>query len=81
MEVNNTRTKENAVESNVEKSEDHKKLLEYGIHELVADRLDDIYKSGKIKYSSVEPVILILSLFYLIKYIILNNIFFYCFVY
>lgn len=64
MEVNNTRTKENAVESNVEKSEDHKKLLEYGIHELVADRLDDIYKSGKIKYSFVEPVILILSLLF-----------------
>lgn len=56
MEVNNTRTNENAVESNVQKSEDHKKLLEYGIHELVADRLDDIYKSGEIKYSSIGPV-------------------------
>lgn len=32
----------------VSKSEDHKKLLEYGIHELVADRLDEIYTSGEI---------------------------------
>lgn len=49
MEVNNTRFNENADESfaDGQKSEDHKKLLEYGIDELVADRLDEIYKSGK----------------------------------
>lgn len=49
MEVNNTRFSEKAEDSTatVQKSEDHKKLLEYGIHELVADRLDEIYKSGK----------------------------------
>lgn len=50
MEVK-TEIKENADESQTaatQKSEDHKKLLEYGIHELVADRLDEIYKSGKI---------------------------------
>jgi len=48
MEVNNIRFNENTDESqtNTQKSEDHKKLLEYGIHELVADRLDEIYKSG-----------------------------------
>lgn len=62
MEVNNTRLNENAVESNVPKSEDHKKLLEYGIHELVADRLDEIYNSGKIKRSSIGHSILKLSL-------------------
>jgi hypothetical protein len=49
MEVN-TEINKNADESQTttQKSEDHKKLLEYGIHELVADRLDEIYKSGKI---------------------------------
>lgn len=50
MEVK-TEIKENADElqtAATQKSEDHKKLLEYGIHELVADRLDEIYKSGKI---------------------------------
>jgi len=49
MEVNNARLDENADESpaDAQKSEDHKKLLEYGIHESVADRLDEIYKSGK----------------------------------
>jgi len=49
MEVNNARSDENADESpaDAQKSEDHKKLLEYGIHESVADRLDEIYKSGK----------------------------------
>lgn len=49
MEVNNARFNEKAEETNatVQKSEDHKKLLEYGIHESVADRLDEIYKSGK----------------------------------
>jgi len=50
MEVNNARFDENADESpaDAQKSDDHKKLLEYGIHESVADRLDEIYKSGKI---------------------------------
>lgn len=50
MEVSNTRINENAAESQADvlKSEDHQKLLEYGIHESVADRLDEIYKSGKI---------------------------------
>lgn len=49
MEVNNARFNENADESpaDAQKSEDHKKLLEYGIHESVADRLDEIYTSGK----------------------------------
>lgn len=49
MEVNNARFNEKADESqaNAQKSDDHKKLIEYGIHELVADRLDEIYKSGK----------------------------------
>jgi hypothetical protein len=48
MEVN-TRFDENTDESPADalKSDDHKKLLEYGIHESVADRLDEIYKSGK----------------------------------
>lgn len=50
MEVNNAKFDENADESpaDAQKSDDHKKLLEYGIHESVADRLDEIYKSGKI---------------------------------
>lgn len=50
MEVNTARFNENADESQaaVEKSEDHKKLLEYGINENVADRLDEIYASGEI---------------------------------
>lgn len=50
MEVNNTRFNEIAAESqdDAHKSEDHQKLLEYGINESVADRLDEIYKSGKI---------------------------------
>lgn len=49
MEVNNARFNDNADESpaDAQKSEDHKKLLEYGIHESVADRLDEIYTSGK----------------------------------
>lgn len=52
MEVNNARFDANADESpaDAQKSDDHKKLLEYGIHESVADRLDEIYKSGKIKF-------------------------------
>jgi len=50
MEVNNAKINENTDESQVtaQKSEDHKKLLEYGIPELVADRLDEIYKSGMV---------------------------------
>ncbi|XP_050428346.1 heterogeneous nuclear ribonucleoprotein R isoform X1 [Adelges cooleyi] len=36
------------------KSEDHKKLIEYGINELVADRLDEIYKSGKLAHSDLD---------------------------
>lgn len=52
MDVNNTsRFNEKADESQVNaqlKSEDHKKLIEYGIHESVAARLDEIYKSGTI---------------------------------
>lgn len=50
MEVNNARFNEKTDESraNAQKSDDHNKLIEYGIHELVADRLDEIYKSGKI---------------------------------
>jgi len=56
MEVNAARFSENADETQAaaadatlgaQKSEDHKKLIEYGIHELVADRLDEIYNSGK----------------------------------
>ena len=29
-----------------ERTEDHAKLLEYGLDKKVADRLDDIYKTG-----------------------------------
>lgn len=49
MEVNNARFDGNAdkLPADAQKSEDHKKLLEYGIHESVADRLDEIYSSGK----------------------------------
>lgn len=52
MEVKNARFDENADESPIDaqKSEDHKKLLDYGIHESVADRLDEIYKSGKTEF-------------------------------
>ena len=32
--------------SPVERTEDHAKLLEYGLDKKVADRLDDIYKTG-----------------------------------
>lgn len=48
MEVN-TEINADGSQAGTQKSEDHKKLLEYGIHELVADRLDEIYKSGKIE--------------------------------
>lgn len=64
MEVNNCRFDENADESpaDAQKSDDHKKLLEYGIHESVADRLDEIYKSGKIvKIKFWISVVILLS--------------------
>ncbi|XP_025205534.1 heterogeneous nuclear ribonucleoprotein Q-like [Melanaphis sacchari] len=56
MEVNNTRFDETTDESpaDAQKSDDHKKLLEYGIHESVADRLDEIYKSGKLAHSDLD---------------------------
>lgn len=56
MEVNNARFDENADEApaDAQKSDDHKKLLEYGIHESVADRLDEIYKSGKLAHSDLD---------------------------
>ena len=59
MEVNNARFDENADESSTDasqKSEDYKKLLEYGIHESVADRLEEIYKSGKADYIFIYSV-------------------------
>ena len=33
-------------DSEKERTEDHAKLLEYGLDKKVADRLDDIYKTG-----------------------------------
>lgn len=49
METNNAvvNATTNEAPADAQTSEDHKKLLEYGIHESVADRLDEIYKSGK----------------------------------
>jgi len=52
MEVKNARFDENVdkLPADAQKSEDHKKLLDYGIHESVADRLDEIYRSGKTEF-------------------------------
>jgi len=63
MEVNNARFDENSDESPVDaqKSEDHKKLLEYGIHESVADRLDEIYKSGKDRVKIIHLSTVVIS--------------------
>lgn len=65
MEVNNARFNEKAEEINAtaQKSEDHKKLLEYGIHESVADRLDEIYKSGmKHLFFPLQNILVVIKL-------------------
>lgn len=62
MEVNTrfneTNVDEPKAESGQKKSDDHKKLLDYGIHELVADRLEEIYKSGKILFVCIRQYVL-----------------------
>ena len=37
-------------EDDKERTEDHAKLLEYGLDKKVADRLDDIYKTGEERF-------------------------------
>ncbi|XP_050536868.1 heterogeneous nuclear ribonucleoprotein R isoform X2 [Daktulosphaira vitifoliae] len=58
MEVNksglNEKSEDQQRQSDDDKTKDHKKLLDYGIHEMVADRLDEIYKSGKLVHSDLD---------------------------
>lgn len=37
-----------------ERTQDYSKLLEYGLHKMVAGRLDDIYKTGKLAHSELD---------------------------
>ncbi|XP_058058040.1 heterogeneous nuclear ribonucleoprotein R isoform X3 [Anopheles bellator] len=37
-----------------ERTQDYSKLLEYGLHKMVAGRLDDIYKTGKLAHAELD---------------------------
>lgn len=42
-------------DSNVERTEDYPKLLEYGLDKRVATKLDEIYKTGEILLKKQNP--------------------------
>lgn len=42
------------IEQDVERTEDYQKLLEYGLDEKVAAKLDEIYKTGKLAHVDLD---------------------------
>lgn len=42
------------IEESTERTEDYRKLLEYGLDEKVAAKLDDIYKTGKLAHVDLD---------------------------
>lgn len=54
MEETETHEEEDEEEVEVEHSEDHEKLIEYGISTKVADELDVIYKSGLLAHGDLD---------------------------
>uniref|UniRef100_T1IVI9 RRM domain-containing protein n=1 Tax=Strigamia maritima TaxID=126957 RepID=T1IVI9_STRMM len=47
-------TKEEPMDQSVEHSEDYAKLIEYGLNEKVASKLDEIYKTGKLAHADLD---------------------------